>query len=125
MEEIKVGEYVRLLEGIIIKVKEECLDDESYQEYLIDCEPIRLKDIVKHSFNIIDLIQVGDIIIYLSNYLGIEIKMEVNYVCDKENDYKWGEGYVGTVIDERIHIEDIKSIVTREEFENIEYKVGE
>jgi hypothetical protein len=80
-------------------------------------------NIVKHSPNIIDLIEVGDVIIYNSNYLGREIKMEVNYTCKKEDDYKWGLGYVDTVIDEHIMIDEINSIVTKEQFENVEYKL--
>ena len=66
----------------------------------------------------------GDIIKYFSNYLGTKIKMEVNYTCNKKDDYKWGEGYVNTAIDEYIQIEDIETIVTKEQFNNIKYKLN-
>ena len=120
-DKIEVGEYVRTKQGYIYKVKRIFED----MIWVHDIQWIPQPEIVKHSKNIIDLIEVGDVIIYNSNYLGREIKMEVNYTCKKEEDYKWGEGYVDTVIDEHIMLEDIKSIVTKEQFEAIEYKVKE
>lgn len=72
MEEIKVGEYVRTRDGVIAKVTD------VLKEYCIDCDndvfdlnngpmmeiPWEYIEeyIVKHSFNIIDLIEIGDIL---------------------------------------------------------------
>ena len=66
--EIKIGEYVRTKDGIIDKIFK---FDEILNEYwsekglVIDPENkigTHLKDILKHSFNIIDLIEVGDFV---------------------------------------------------------------
>ena len=71
--EIKVGEYVRLArnQGINKIIDEDddgflILDEIIADEYGDECFEISLQDvdkeIIKHSFNIIDLIEVGDII---------------------------------------------------------------
>ena len=136
MEEIKEGEYVRLLrnQGInkIIEIEYDgflILDDIIVDEWgepidRISPEDID-KEILKHSFNIIDLIEVGDIVDYESGNAGIRVKKEVYYVCTEKEDYKWGEGYIYTLEDEFVKKEHIYSIVTKEQFESIEYKVGD
>lgn len=67
----------------------------------------KITDIVKHSKNIIDLIQVGD-------YVNGKYVKEINQ-------YKDGKSIIALIgiIDE----EDIKSIVTKQQFESIEYKI--
>lgn len=73
MEDIKVGEYVRLArnQGINKIIDEDddgflILDEIIADEYGDECFEISLQDvdkeIIKHSFNIIDLIEVGDIV---------------------------------------------------------------
>ena len=56
MEDIKVGELVRLKNGRIDKVK----NDDYYMQQYIECEKgLYLRDnITKHSFNLIDLLEV-------------------------------------------------------------------
>ena len=56
MEDIKENEYVRLKNGRIDKVK----NNDYYMQQYIECEKgLYLRDnITKHSFNIIDLIEV-------------------------------------------------------------------
>ena len=56
MEDIKVGEYVRTKNGKIDKVK----NNDYYMQQYIECEKgLYLRDnITKHSFNLIDLIEV-------------------------------------------------------------------
>ena len=58
--EIEVGEYIRTKNGKIDKV----INNNCYMPQYIECEKSLLykEDIVNHSKNIIDLIQVGDII---------------------------------------------------------------
>ena len=58
MEEIEVGEYVKLNYGKIDKVK----NNDYYMQQYIECEKglYPRENIVKHSKNIIDLIEVGD-----------------------------------------------------------------
>lgn len=58
--EIKVGEYVRTKTGKIDKV----INNNYYMSQYIECEKgiVDKENILKHSSNIIDLIEVGDII---------------------------------------------------------------
>lgn len=122
MKKIEVEEYVRTDNGEIHKV----LDTEKgsvkiksqYKEWIGLC------CIKKHSKQLIDLIEVGDVIKYFSNYLGRKIKIEVIFTCNRENDYKWDLGYVGTNIDDYIMIEEIKEILTKEQYMANCYKVG-
>ena len=116
---MKVGEYVRLdrCQGIN-KIDEE---DEIGTFYLEDVigdewgdETFRLdtNDVIKSSPNIIDLIEVGD---YVNGYLVIErdINNELRYIDLKDRNMK----YVKNL--------DIKSIVTKEQFSQMEYRIGE
>lgn len=68
--------------------------------------------IVKASYNIIDLVQVGD---YVNGYKVTRISF-----------YETGERILNTT-DGYLELmdEDIKSIVTKEQFEQMQYKVGE
>ena len=58
--EIEVGEYIRTKNGKIDKV----INNNCYMPQYIECEKSLLykEDIVNHSKNIIDLIEVGDIV---------------------------------------------------------------
>lgn len=126
---IEVNEYVRTKNGYIIKVDRNTnIFNLGYKEY-VDMETTIYgftyeEEIVKHSKQLIDLIEVGDVIKYFSNYLGRKIKIEVIFTCNRENDYKWDLGYVGTNIDDYIMIEEIKEILTKEQFEANCFKVG-
>ena len=120
--EIEVGEYIRTTDGEIHKIK-------SIEGKFIEFEngygiSVREKDyILKHSKNIIDLIEVGDVVDYENSNAGIRVKKEVYYVCTEKEDYKWGEGYIYTLEDEFVMKEKIYSIVTKEQFKNIEYRL--
>ena len=74
MEDIQVGEYVRDCDGFIVKVNEvqEYKEDDDiwYQETTL--KGTWKSMIVKHSFNIIDLIEVEDILELLCNELTKE-----------------------------------------------------
>ena len=114
MEEIKVGEYVRTKKGSIGKFKFTGADDTDNiivyfkNQYGTTC--VDETEIVKHSFNIIDLIEVGD---YVNGKLihKTDISKNSAYVyygnCKTFTDYQ------------------IKSVVTKEQFESIKYKVGD
>lgn len=99
--EIEVGEFYRTKKGEIRKVED--LDDYSF---LIDKFYFK---IVKHSKNIIDLVEVGD---YVNGKYVSKIK--------KYKDGKHILALIG-IIDEK----GIKSIVTHEQMASIEYKVKE
>lgn len=118
MEEIKVNEYVKLDDGTIGKyqINKNWLNVvETNNKYIgFDIE----KDVVKHSSNIIDLIEVGD---YVN---GSEVVAEkyknydMNFInVDSKISFGWGYG----VIPEN----DIKSIVTKERFASMEYRLEE
>lgn len=113
MNDVKVGEYVRTIEWYIAK----CINSNEYAldfdntiitsygetwEYLLPEDTNRIK---AHSFNIIDLIECGDyvngeVVWSISNPKGIETV----------------SGY---------YLEnDIKSIVTHEQFNYIKYVLG-
>ena len=103
MEEIKVGDYVRI-NGIIGKVEQ--IGNVLF--WLEDGSSYSLSDKkVKHSTNIIDLIEVGD---YVNGKYVEEI-----------NQYKDGKFIIALIgiIDEQ----EIKTILTKEQFEQNSYKV--
>ena len=137
---IKVGEYIRTEEGHIGKIEkiiENTLEDDTKQKEIIidniffnDCGEasgfVYYKDIKKHSFNIIDLIEVGD---YVNEYKALEIadsiyknsKRILIYRNEKEKYERWIyiQEYNG-----KVHTQDdIKTIVTKEQFKAMEYEV--
>ena len=67
------------------------------------------KDIIKASHNIIDLIEVGDYV----NGLPVRFVEESRVDIGQAEDYFW------------LKNQHIKSIVTHEQLEQMEYKVGE
>ena len=84
-------------------------------------EPILRKDIIKASHNIIDLIEVGDVIVDNSGR-----KIEVNLIRIwndvKEvicNDYNLDDSAI------TLHNSDIFKVLTKEQFENYCYKIGD
>jgi hypothetical protein len=124
--QVSVNEYVRTKKHGIFKVtklyevedKYYILNNDKDETYTIGGNP-RFdisKDIVNHSFNLIDLIEVGD---YVNGYLIMEdegkLKRGNAYVVFKRNEHSYLEIWAE---------EDIKTIVTHEQFENMEYKVG-
>lgn len=127
MEKINPNENVRTLDGKIgIFVKYSSRKDNSLYKSPANCF-IRLNNrksdlqcfrnyIVKHSKNIIDLIEVGD---YVNEHRVYEVVRDVNSYVILEN--------VGYYVDtsETIDEKDIKSIVTKEQFEQMEYRVKE
>jgi hypothetical protein len=124
---MKVGDYVRTEYGIIAKITD-IIEDLS-----IDCDrgvfdlgnmlmmeiPWNFKDeyIIKSSPSIIDLIEIGD---YVNDLKITSINEPSMANCYKRLLYaKDEEGY----LIERFDEEDIKSIVTKEQFESMKYEV--
>lgn len=124
---MKVGDYVRTNNGLIFKIvggnednweldieysKLEYMEDTWLELYKYnDNGGWFIRENCKSSPNIIDLIEVGD---YVN---GKEISGIDEYT--KQLTYEYGETTM------YIDNENIKSIVTREMFESMEYKVGE
>lgn len=136
MEEIEVGEYVRTISGNIDKV------DALYGmiENTVHLENHKwqsIKNIVKHSPNLIDLIEVGD---YVNGYrvkeTGIYTEkevVEIYAVChnlkeieNKLVNKKWyilDNDYLMPL--RNCKNDSIKSVITKEQMASIEYKVEE
>ena len=111
---MNVGDYVRTKDGYISKIKE--LGINIYTDAGCWSEDY----VIKSSPNIIDLIEVGDYVngrkVYQVGYNFqdcLVLKMSINK-DGTANDYE-----------DFIYEEDIKSIVTKEQFESMEYKVGD
>ena len=104
MSEINVGEYCRTTHGYILKAKDYI---EKFGIIITNNLTgfISVLDITKHSFNIIDLIEVGDYV----NGWKVDCVAE-NTICTFE-------------LDDVIFPKDIKTIVTHEQFTESEYKV--
>ena len=126
--EIKVGEYVRTKDGLIAKLINindyECVFDSRiqwfYEYYREDIDFDDWKEfveekIVKHSPNIIDLIEVGD---YVNGYKvrgKTNEKVVVDYYCYSQElcDGQWLS----------FQKDLIKTIVTHEKMKEMEYKL--
>ena len=110
--EIEVGEFVRTNNGYITK-----MTSEDFIKILLEGKSVFGK-LLKHSKNIIDLIEVGD---YVNGHLVVEISKNAynQKLVITEVDGK--DGAIRHHYLER----SIKNVVTHEQFENIEYKVEE
>ena len=126
---LEVGKWCRTKMGTIFKITggnsdmweiditysylSKC-EDEDYSSYAYNKNNSLLeKLVVKASYNIIDILEVGD---YVN---GLPVSKTSEYINTYE---KYIELY-GSCSD--WENEDIKSIVTKEQFEYITYKVGE
>lgn len=123
---MEIGDYVRTRDGIISKIEDNfnttmCISTDRgkyHYEYF---------DIIKSSPNIIDLIEVGD---YVNGYLIDYIDSERRYLRS-ERPYREDSTMYKDLIEKgrnynqclHFFAEDIKSIVTKEMFEQMEYKI--
>lgn len=123
LEDLKVGQYVRFKDKrgntYIRNIKEVCNEQphKSWGAIIIDKNAnnvpyVSLKNIIKASFDIIDILEVGD---YVNGYKVIDIVENDIYISDY-----YAESYIGIV-----KVKDIKSIVTHEQMEQMAYRVGE
>ena len=115
-DEIKIGDYIRNKDGYIDKVERIVYDELEKKNYYA-CEKSVMasgfkEDIVKHSSNIIDLIEVGD---YVNGEIVIDIGENGLYLGYADDD----ENYSIISIDKS----EIKSLVTKEQFQSVEFKV--
>ena len=110
MEEIKENEYVRLRDGEVTRVKAINKKTFKCKFHKVNCE-LFIDYIVKHSSNIKDLIQAGDIIIYTINckMTDIEIVKEHTDARTLEKTLRVGLWSLEQV--------NIKHILTKEKFE--------
>ena len=116
---IEVGEYVRDCDGFIIKVNNIVPDEDStdiwYEEKIL--KGTWKSMIVKHSKNIIDLIEEGD---YVNGKRVFETENRINDNGEKvvltENYDEWTDDGV-------IANKDIETILTKEQMEANQYVV--
>ena len=115
---MKVGDYVRLKNGYIDKIEELKLQTKytKYNKLLFEHKIVEclfsdedLKQL-KSSPNIMDLIEVGD---YVNGLKVIDIVENDIYISDY-----YAESYIGLV-----KVKNIKSIVTKEQFESMQYNL--
>lgn len=136
MNKLEVGMYCKTKDGIITKVDD--IDDETiyfdkdiyrfYGDGIDFLEKNNLERIIKASFNIIDLIAEGDILLLFDKEYGKEYKAEV--VVDSENftvvvNYEQNDLLIleyELITNE--HIELLK-ILTKEQFESMSYRIGD
>ena len=124
---LEVGMYVRTKYGIAKYIKDlvtretiyRLIDKKIVYDNVEDWEDCLLdNEISKASYNIIDLIEVGD---YVNGHRVLEIFKdrikfgEDSLVLARKSNY---DNYY-------LYIEEIKSIVTKEQFESMQYKVVE
>lgn len=77
---IEVNEYVRTKKGAVGKLIE---IDKKATAYYLDClKCVSLKNIVKHSKQLIDLIEVGDVIKYKIENVALETKGYLKGITD-------------------------------------------
>ena len=114
--------YVRTNCGYICKIinindfREPSMKYGVEASYLKDIMFIEDDDILKASHNIIDLIEVGD-------YVNGE---KVDYIDDCDGAMReYYYDYEDASIDVGHYFEEIKSIVTKEQFSSMEYKLGD
>ena len=123
MEEIKVNEYVRTKQGDIGKyvIRQDINFVETNNGFIgFDIE----NDIVKHSPNIIDLIEVGD---YVNGIEVINIyeKGQECFLghCNEKTIELKNDIYETIPSEYLITNEQIKEVVTKEQFNQIKYEV--
>ena len=109
MKEIEVNEYVRTKNGVIDKV------DALYgmienTVHLENKKWFDIKNIVKHSKQLIDLIEVGD---YVNGHLVEEVRISCFSSSTFVHEYEI-----------ELHENDIKTILTKEQMKANCYKVG-
>lgn len=128
MEEIKEGDYIRTIKGNICKVlrvreKHRFMTSSGHpsvtpERYFVDNNKqysISKPYVKKHSKNIIDLIEVGD---YVNG------KVVIMDLQKSKEWYKSKDDFI-TCKDYTFEEDEIKTVVTKEQFENMEYKVEE
>ena len=114
---LEVGMYFRDKDGYIDTIRDLYIYDNSIFTCRINTVGRLKGEIKKASHNLIDLVEVGD---YVN---GVRVDEIITQTKDKmcfRYIYYLDDNDVYTV-----HFEQIKSIVTKEQFASVEYKVGE
>ena len=118
--EIKEGEYIRTTQGYLGKYQKSV---EGFDEF-VDNEGVWILDtgdVIKHSFNIMDLVKVGDFVNFKK---VIKTNCSLKYIND---DAEYGEDEINNGLDlgsQYIYFDcEIESIITKEQLEDVKYEV--
>ena len=116
---LEVGMYVRTKEGNIEKIcaieNERIYTNEDYLSWYVSSNSIS-----KASHNIIDLIEEGD---YVNDYKVDRVQEVPNKEIGKVVVFDSGNVSGWEYAAEELYKHEIKSIVTKEQFESMQYKV--
>lgn len=122
---LEVGQFARLKSGYICKIinindfREPNMKYGVEANYLKDVMFIGDDDVFKASYNIIDILEKGDYVNgYKVSFIGEDYIQEKFVQCDYPVE-------VGSTNHYRFYEKDIYSIVTKEQMEQMAYKVGE
>ena len=121
---LEEGMYIRRI-GIF---KINTIEDFNSREYKINGFYMNKKDIKKASYNIIDLLEVGDIITFKEDEDVYKILQIPNEKCGLKDFYlvKNFDGETEDIFVKYDYMKEyINSIVTKEKFEIMQYKVVE
>ena len=121
---IEVGEYARMKSGEILKITGTCYEIDDYKIYKTDRNYTIVEDEIKsHSKNIVDLIEVGDFVngervvdifdVYLNEELASKRVL---------TEYRKAQ-YTGLDLQYYLYEEDIKSVLTHEQYEQNCYRL--
>lgn len=117
--ELEAGMYIKTQDGRICKILKlnEPLEDDGYLDHNdIGSASIQEKNVIKASFNIIDLIEVGD---YVNDAFVLDFETlqtgEKSVIVDGLINYGWGQGVIPA--------SEIKEVVTKEQFNSCKYVV--
>lgn len=124
---LEVGQFVRFKDkrgNEYIRKIVEIPEDNRYASLYLDKDAnyskgLSIKNVIKASYNIIDLIEAGDYINGQEVYYDEEL--DFLYVQSFDGD---GEFYQESIT-KKSFINNIKSIVTKEQFEEMSYKIKE
>lgn len=124
---LEVGQFARLKSGYICKIinindfREPNMKYGVEANYLKDVMFIGDDDVVKASYNIIDILEKGD---YVNGYKVTGIvgtyhgRKDIAIYCDYQENEKTGKWIM-------IYDDEIKSVITHEQMEQMAYKVEE
>ena len=128
--EIKKDMYIRTKDGIIDKVifgyYGHCASRNCDCKHISCAKNYYDEDkVVKASYNIIDILEVGD---YVNGYKVEEVNNNLNEhkgICNSLDTYLWLVNDLDEFEEIVIFEKDIKSIVTKKQFESMEYRIGD
>ena len=121
---LEVGQFVRTKDGYISQYKYYDTTN-AYMEKLL-CIPLsngtfaNIENIKKFSYNIIDILEVGDVII---DKEGRKYPINYEFETDYNDEYKSYEITIDDYI--TLFLKDGLSIVTHEQIEQMSYKIKE